>query len=215
MDNSKELYIKKIWEEGAVIVRKEPIKLKSGRESYIYVNHRNFVCQPENMKFMISLLKNEIDKIIFSSDVAICNVDSSLSPIIVGALSYYAGIPMYIYRPSSFEKGIVGNLFGYHLIEKSKVQEKLPAVLIDDVVTTATTITKAATTLEYHDIRVEGGLTIVDRRTKKDKEGEHVKVYSVISLEEIIKYGLENKNQLGLDEEDLRNLKIEIRKLQE
>lgn len=203
-------YIKRIWDEKAVIVQRDPITLKSGRESYVYLNHRNFICLSENMDIILSLLEANLSKV-SNKPFALSNVTSSLSPILVGALSLRTKIPFYFYRPISSEKGLFQDIFTYDFNPSSRFPKRLPAVLIDDVVTTTTTLKITTESLQNAGIDVMGSVILMDRRIKSEKENPPIKIFSIVSLAEILEFGI---NNLNLDKEKIKLLEIEIEDLQ-
>lgn len=207
--NSKDEYIKKLWSEKATIIQEEPIILKSGRESHSYINHRNFICLPDNLKLIISLFQNCLFAI-SHQDFAICNVPSSVSPILIGALSLRLNRPFYFYRPVSGEKGLYQDIFTYDFNPSSSFVHKLPAVIIDDVVTTSNTIKMTAQSLQNAGINILCCVAIVDRRVKSEKRDNQIKIISIVTLEEILNYGMDN---LSLSREQKKLIDIELQHL--
>lgn len=203
-------YLKRIWNEKAVVVQKEPLTLRSRRISHIYVNHRNFICLPENMDVILSLFEESLSKI-SDKPFALCNVNSSVSPILVGALSLRTRIPFYFYRHSSDEKGLSQCIFTYDSNPSSRSPQRLPAVLIDDVVTTTTTIRATSIFLQDAGIDVIGALILMDRRIRSEKGNEPIKIYPIVSFTEIIEYGM---NNVISDREEAKLLVTELDYLQ-
>ena len=207
----KHEYIKRIWDEKAIIIQKKPIVLKSRRKSHVYVNHRNFICLPKNMKIILSLFEAELKKA-FDQPYALSNVDSSVSPILIGPLSLRMDIPFYFYRPASGEKGLSEDIFtyDYNPSSSSTFAKRSPAVLIDDVVTTTTTLRTTAQSLRSSGIGVIGSVILLDRRIEYEKKDEPVKISSVVLLTEVLEYGMHN---LDLSDEYMELLEIELHQL--
>jgi orotate phosphoribosyltransferase len=105
-------YLRRMWEADALLVRPQPFTLKSNRESYVYANHRNLVCNPEDLRLLADLIL-ETAKGSFPDDFALCTVDSSVSPFLVAAASVRGDVPFYNYRGISREQGVGDLLFGY------------------------------------------------------------------------------------------------------
>lgn len=199
-------YVKKLWHDNAVLIQKEPITLKSNRKSCVYINHRNFICLPDNFKIIISLLSSIINDRI-SKKYAFCNVTSTLSPILIAGLSINMNIPFYFYRPVSSEKGLVEDIFSYEINPSSIYPNKLPAILIDDVVTTTNTIRMTAQSLHFAKYKVLGCFCLVDRRIKSEKRDLPFMLKSVATLEEILKIGLK---EIKLEDEQKNIIEIEL-----
>lgn len=195
-----------VWASGALLVRDAPFTLRSGRQSRVYANHRNLVCLPD----ALAVLTNALVKAAQSSypaPFAFSTVDSSVSPLLVAAAATLADIPAYSYRPVSREKGLSDDLFAYDKVETSKRPPRLPAVVVDDVVTTTQTLATAATALDEHGIVVLGGACILDRRTASDRAADPMAVVAVASLADVLRYGLA---KVDLTNEDRRNISLEL-----
>ncbi len=202
-------YIRRIWNEKAVIVQKEPITLKSRRKSNVYVNHRNFICLPENMEIILTLFETELRKG-FDTPYALSNVNSSVSPLLIGPLSLRMNTPLYFYRPSGSEKGLFEDTFRYDYNPSSKFAKKLPAILIDDVVTTTTTLRTTAQSLKEAGIDIIGSVILIDRRIDYEKKSEQMRINSIVLLTEVLEYGLHN---VDMSDEEKYLLEIELDQL--
>ena len=207
MENRKE-YIKKLWSEKAVLIRKEPFTLKSNRISYVYINHRNFICIPNNLNIMASLISSHI-KMNIDVNYALCNVTSTISPLLISHLSSIMNVPFYFYRPVSSEKGLIEDIFSYEMNPSSTYPKKLPAILIDDVVTTTNTIRTTAQSLQYAGYNVIGCFCLVDRRIKSEIREFSFPLRSVVTLEEILRIGLD-QNDIEEDKKHLIEVELDI-----
>ncbi len=203
-------YIKSLWNERAIMVEKQPITLKSGRQSHVYINHRNFICLPKNMEFIVTLFEQHFETV-WSQPFAICNVHSSVSPLLLSPISIKLKRPFYFYRPVSGEKGVYEDIFKYYHNPSSTFPKNLPAMLIDDVVTTMDTVKTASQSLIQTDIDVLGCTILVDRRVKSEKREKSIKISPIVNLAEILEYGIDN---LNLDKEDKKLLEIELQYLE-
>lgn len=204
-------YINKLWSDKATVIQQKPITLKSGRKSHVYINHRHFVCLPENRNLILALFQNAINNL-GKNPIALCNVTSSVSPFLMGALSERMQLPCYSFRAGGGEKGIVQDIFAYSFNDSSTYPKGLPAILIDDVVTTTATLNSTALSLKQSGIDIIGCVVLVDRRLSSEKMDTPVKIFSIVTLSEILEYVInEAKN---LDEKDKKLVADELKYLE-
>jgi orotate phosphoribosyltransferase len=204
-----ERYLKTLWGEGSVLLRTEPFTLKSGRVSYVYVNHRNMICLPRNLVLFGEGVV-EVSRRRWSDTFAIATVDSSVSPYLVAASSILGDLPSYNLRLVSREKGLSDEVFAYDENASTSPGRRRHAVLIDDVVTTTSTLDLARSTLAEHGIAVLGAACLLDRRVASEKARSTIEVVAVSTLEEALHYGLDHG---ALSEEQLRLVDIELQAL--
>jgi orotate phosphoribosyltransferase len=184
-------YIRQLWISGSILVRPEPFSLKSGRESHVYVNHRHIICLPRHLEAFSSALVTKA-RTSYPAPFAIANVDSSVSPFLVAASALSYGIPFYNFRALSREKGVRAELFRYDELQEPDFAPSLPAVLVDDVVTTMSTAELSARVLRDNDVAVLGVVCMLDRRVRSDIEKAELPILSVATLTETLSYGLEH-----------------------
>jgi len=184
-------YSKQLWTSGAILIREKPFTLKSGRESCIYVNHRNLVCVPDSLQSLASFVVSASEPN-YPAPFAFANVDSSVSPYLTAACSLAALRPFYNVRVLGHEKGLKAELFRYDETTASRFPPTMPAVLLDDVVTTMSTLELTASILERNGINVLGAACLLDRRVSSDIERTEMAISSVASLREILEYGQAN-----------------------
>jgi orotate phosphoribosyltransferase len=197
-------YLQLLWDSGALLLQDEPFTLKSGRTTYVYANHRNMICLPENLQFLADALI-EVSNLKWSEPFALSTVDSSVSPYLVAAFSLRGTLPFYNLRSVNREKGLSNEFFSYDRNPSATFNSGLGAVLVDDVVTTMATLNWAATSLEEHNIRVFGAVCLLDRRVGTQKTS--MEVVAVATLESALQYGLDN---VSLTDEQRRLIDIEL-----
>ncbi len=185
----RDRYLDLIWTEGAFLVREEPFTLKSGRRSYVYANHRNLICVPEFLAVLGDSL-SAAAKAKYGPDVALAGVDSSASAFLLTATSLRSGIPLLNYRPVNREKGVNETVFSYLGTTTGAGDAPRPVVLVDDVVTSATTLEAAAIDIEDANWEVLGAVCLLDRRRARDRESASLHVESVATLDMVIHHGI-------------------------
>jgi orotate phosphoribosyltransferase len=194
-----------MWSSGGVLIRDEPFILKSGRQSYVYVNHRDLICLPHGLRLFAALIIANV-RDAFGAEHALATVDSSVSPFLVAACAAQVDVPFYNYRAVSREKGISQHVFRYDRNAASSFHPGLPAVLVDDVVTTMSTLTNAAQTLREQDIEVLGASCLLDRRVASDLADDLV-ISSISSLTALLEHGLADS---PVSDEHRRLIDIEL-----
>lgn len=194
-EQTKDEYVRRIWKEGGILLDEKAMTLKSTRKSNVYVNNRNFICSPDNMDLVLTLFQERLSKVELGK-YALCNVDSSVSPYLVSGLSQRTRMPMYLYRPVNTERGISMEVFSYDQNPSSTLQSNLPAILIDDVVTTADTIIGTTLSLSQREPRREtwGAVVLVDRRMESEKSRTPTRIVGIVALTEILEYGIKHEN---------------------
>jgi orotate phosphoribosyltransferase len=185
------LYLTRLWQSGALLVRDPPFTLKSGRQSHIYANHRNLVCVPDDLRLLTSLLYDTL-RGIAPFEVALASVDSTVSPVLCSACSVNYELPMYSYRQTSSERGVSGEVFGYDRNRDSLLPAGLPAVLLDDVVTTNSTVERAASALKDAGVDVLAAVCLLDRRLPDVRDEARLVVRGVATLDDALTFGLEH-----------------------
>ncbi len=202
-------YQKLMWASGAMLVRESSFTLKSGRSSHAYANHRDLVGVPEHLELLVTLLV-DTTRSAFTQPVAFCSVDSSVSPYLVAACSLRGRVPFYNYRAVSREAGVAEKLFRYDRVASSPHQPGLPAVLLDDVVTTTGTLTRTEQTLRSAGIDVLGAVCLLDRRLPHEADGSTIAIASVSTLEAMLEAGAQDP---ALDATAKRYIEVELTEL--
>lgn len=182
-------YIRLLWDEGALLLRDQSFELKSGRRSHVYANHRSLLLVPEFLRLMATLLVTEAGRL--RRRFALCSIDSFSSPFLVAAASAALDVPAYALRAANREKGIEKNVFRY--VDNSSHamnNPDLPAVLVDDVVTTASTMSWARLSLNDAGIESAAMVCLLDRRTRSDQEDlADWPIVGVTTLAEVLAFG--------------------------
>lgn len=187
---AEDQYIEALWISRAVLLREPAFRLKSGGESYVYVNHRNMICEPRNLSLMAAEMGDVLAGA-FEVDYALASVDSSVSPFLVAALALSGGRPFYNHRAVSRERGLADEVFSYSANAASEYPAGLPAVVVDDVVTTTTTLERTSAALAAADVETAGYGCLLDRRTATARTREATaSVAAVATLDEVLRYGL-------------------------
>lgn len=153
--------------------------LKSGCESSVYVDLRKLISHPKSMILVADLIHQHIEK---EFDV-ICGVAWGAIPLAT-TVSIRHDIPMIIKRKHVKEHGTK------RLIE-GEYQRGDKCVLIDDVVTSGTSILETLDDLERNGIEVVQIIVVVDRGVDMTLFPNHI-LTSCINLEEIVDI-MENK----------------------
>src|SRR5579872_5308201 len=134
MPHIYDIYIQELIHTGAILIRsidEEPFTLRSGRKSYIFVNHSKIASSPKGYKAYIDSVKNLLEEKYGNNDFVLCNVDSKISAQMVGSLAYILKKPQIIFKSkvlTAVEKGPGEQLTGNR-------NWNLPVAIIDDVAT--------------------------------------------------------------------------------
>ena len=142
LSNLKRQYFDGIYQTKALLIKDKPFTLKSGKQSYIYLNHRNFLSQGKYLA-LIANIYHELAKNI-TDDYCLGAVDSIMSPIIVGAMSMHFNRNITVIKKESLKHGTQESIYG---------DIGNPIVLIDDMTSTGGTLIDAA-----NKIRAQNGV---------------------------------------------------------
>ena len=132
--NVKDLYVQALIESGAFLVRainEEPFTLRSGKKSYLFLNHSLVAIKPHHYKAYIDAVGALLEKRYEDQSFMLCNVDSKISAQMVGSLAYNMNKPQIIFKSAQLtqiEKGPGQQLTG-------DITSNLPVAIIDDVMT--------------------------------------------------------------------------------
>ena len=134
MDDIKQAYIKGLVDTDAFLIRsisEEPFTLRSGKKSYMFLDHSRVAGSPMAYKAFIDGIVYLLKKAYGTSGYILCNVDSKISPQMVGSLAYKLDKPQIIYKSKELtaaEKGTNKQLTG-------NLEWQLPVAIPDDVMT--------------------------------------------------------------------------------
>lgn len=174
----EQVLMERLWAGGAVTVAPEPVTLKSGRTSHVYVSLRHFACDPGNL----SDLADAFGAWLGSRRVALGTVSSLLSPVLAGAFAARFGLPLVLYRPQASEKGLAGQVFGR--------AGALPVVLVDDVLTSGGTARAASEAFAAHGATDLSLFVVVDKRPAGLRAAFPLPVAAPLTLDRLLRQGI-------------------------
>lgn len=177
LQDLKQQYVEGVYEGGALLIREQPFTLQSGRQSHIYLNHRNFLAKSKYLKLIAQIYLNLIEEKI--KDYKLAVVDSIMSPIIVGSMCALSAKDLTIVKSAKLEHGTKEDIYG-------DCQGEI--VVIDDMTSTGGTITEAA-----RKIRNAGGIVnyaVVsasrNETAKHNLANENITLLAIATFDEII-----------------------------
>jgi orotate phosphoribosyltransferase len=193
-------YVEGVYSTGSLLIRKEPFKLKSGKQSHVYLNHNNFLMRSEYLKLVSELYTHCVTSLV--SDYSLGVVDSIMSPIIVGAMSVTSTADIVVVRSQAMQHGVQDSVFG---------ELRGEVVLIDDMTSSGGTIIEATIKL-----RERGGVVryaIVsasrDQSAREALKKHDITLISLLSFEQIFELLeprlTEEERNLIMVERDLRS----------
>ena len=168
----------RFWQAGAVTVSAEPITLKSGRVSHVYVSLRQFVCNPGNLK----LLGDMFEAWLSERRLILGSVSSLLSPVLCGAFAARCSLPLALFRPDASERGLAGQVFGS--------EAGLPVVLLDDVLASGGTALAAAKAFAGQGMGDVSLYVFVDKRPTGLRQTFALPVTARLTLTALLGHGL-------------------------
>jgi orotate phosphoribosyltransferase len=168
-----------LWEGGAVTVSPEPVTLKSGRRSHVYITLRHFACEPANL----TLLGDVFGAWLGERAVALGTVSSLLSPVLAGAFAGRFSLPLVLFRPDGSERGLAGSVFGR--------AADLPVVLVDDVLTSGGTAKAAAGAVAAGGAAAPSLFVFVDKRPAGLRAAFPLDVAAPLTLEALLRHGID------------------------
>ncbi len=175
-----------LWETGAVTLAAEPVTLKSGRRSHVYVTLRHFVCEPANLQLLTDAFGTWLTD---NRQIALGTVSSLLSPVLAGAFSLRFGLPLVLFRPDASEKGLAGSVFGQ--------ADTRPVVLVDDVLTSGGTALAASDALAASGASGTSLFVFVDKRPASRQAAFPLPVTAPLTLTELLRHGLDTGRLSG------------------
>lgn len=134
MDKLKQNYVEGLLETNAFLVKsinEEPFTLRSGRKSYLFLDHSKVASSPKAYKAFIDIIMHLLTETYGDKNFILCNVDSKISAQMVGAAAYLLQKTQIIFKSkalTTIEKGTERQLTGDETWDK-------PVVLLDDVTT--------------------------------------------------------------------------------
>lgn len=158
--------------------------LKSGKKSYVYADIRTIISYPEIFKQVCAEYTKIMSNLHYTM---ICGVPYSALAI-ASAIAYEHAIPMLLKRKEVKEYGTKKILEGIYTSGSS-------CLLIEDVITTGSSLIETASVLEEHGLRITDVCTFIDRNQGgREAMLEHgYRLHSVMNLTDIIEVLFENK----------------------
>lgn len=133
-DALKKNYIEGLLATDAFIVKsvhEEPFTLRSGRKSYMFLDHSRVATSPKAFRAFIDIIAELIHETYGEEPFVLCNVDSKISAQMVGAIAYLQNKPQIIFKSSELtavEKGTARQMTGDKALD-------VPVAILDDVMT--------------------------------------------------------------------------------
>lgn len=156
--------------------------LKSGKISNYYLNLRNLISQPRVLIQIAELIQNNLPE---GKDFLICGLPYAGIPY-AGAVSILYDIPRVILRKERKKHGLGNMIDG---IVDSGIKK---VILIDDIMTTGSSIKESIPILKEHGLQVDRVICIIDRSEMNicelEVNGIKYPIYSLFKLEELISY---------------------------
>lgn len=128
----KQKYIQALLDTKSFLIKpvsEEPFTLRSGKKSYMFLDHAQLASSAKAYRAYIDVLSALIRDTYGEREVALCNVDSKISAQMVGSLAYISNYPQIIYKSqelTAVEKGTNKSLTGNYAWDG-------PIAIIDDV----------------------------------------------------------------------------------
>lgn len=177
IDKIKVSYISAVYQTGAFLVKAQPFQLRSGKQSHLYLNHRQFLTQSIYLsliaKAFTALIQQKLNE--FSLGV----VDSIMSPIIAGAISTHTEANIVVVKSKKLAHGMQDDIYGS--LDKE-------IVIVDDMTSTGNTIIEVIKKIRKHGGHVNYCVVCAERdptgANNLLKEG--VKLLSIANFTEIV-----------------------------
>ncbi len=161
------------------IIKFGKFTLKSGKESYVYVDLRTTISYPEIYRDICDILSDYIQQKQLKFDRLLGIPYSALT--FASSIAYKDNIPMLLKRKEAKAYGTKKLLEGeYH---KDDI-----CLLIEDVVTTGGSSIESLEVLAEHNIKVTDLVCLVDRQgsAEKNLQSHHCTLHSMITLTQIL-----------------------------
>lgn len=145
LDELKQRYFRAIRATGALLIKKEPFKLRSGGYSHIYLSHNHFLSEHKHIELLVDIYRGLIENHV-QDEYRVCAVDSVMSPIIAGAFAVLVEKDVIVVKERQLSHGTEQQVFG--IVGEDEI------VVIDDMTSTGTTIINAVDALRQKGARV-------------------------------------------------------------
>ena len=130
----KKHYVEGLLETNAFLVKsinETPFTLRSGRNSYIFLDHSKVASSPKAYKAFVDVINALLLKVYGDNNFLLCNVDSKISAQMVGSSAYSLEKPQIVFKSAqltAIEKGTQRQLTG-------NLDWNMPVAILDDVMT--------------------------------------------------------------------------------
>ncbi|MCE2706631.1 MAG: orotate phosphoribosyltransferase [Proteobacteria bacterium] len=160
------------------------VTLKSGEVTYIYADMRAAISYPVLFKDICDKFSDKIKSLKYDF---ICGVPYSALTF-ASAIAYAKAIPMLLKRKEAKEYGLKKILEGEFIPGQT-------CVLIEDVITTGSSILETIEVLNEHELKVTDICILIDRHQggKKRLQGLGYKVHSIMNIVNVIDILHDNK----------------------
>lgn len=138
LDELRKQYFHAIHAAGALLIKSDPFRLRSGGSSHVYLSHNNFLSEYGHIELLVRIYRRLIEEHVRGT-YCVCAVDSVMSPIIVGAFSVLARRDVIVAKEQKLSHGTEQQVFG--VINADEV------VVVDDMTSTGSTLVSAISTL--------------------------------------------------------------------
>lgn len=181
------LLITSLYQIGAIQFGE--FQLKSGQTSSIYINLRKIISYPAVLRTVAHAMWEKVKDCHFD---LVCGVPYTALPIAT-CLSLDHNLPMIIRRKEKKE-------YGTKQLIEGEFKTNQHCLIIEDVVTTGSSIIETAVDLENAGLQITDVITLIDREQGgKEKLTQKYRLHSILSLSDILNLLL-NSTLLSLDE---------------
>lgn len=159
-------------------------KLKSGQTSLIYLNLRKIISYPQLLKYIANLMADQISSCRFD---LLCGVPYTALPIAT-CISITQNIPMIMRRKEKKD-------YGTKQLVEGCFQKNQTALIIEDVITTGSSILETAQDLEEAGLIINDVVALIDREQGgKNTLAQKYDVHTIFSMSEILNTLLNHKD---------------------
>jgi orotate phosphoribosyltransferase len=135
-----EAYRRALLQSGGVKIADDPdgrFRMRSGTESWVYVDHGDLLCQPETNIPYIEAMTYYIQSTFPRETTVLVNVDSKSSPHTAGAIATLAAYRQIVVIPQDIQQAEKGT--NRRVRMPQQLEGLHSVVIVDDVLTTGTT----------------------------------------------------------------------------
>lgn len=166
-------------------------KLKSGQTSSIYLNLRKIISYPNLLRTIAKAMWEAVEQCQFD---LICGVPYTALPIAT-CISLEHHIPMILRRKEKKE-------YGTKQMIEGEFQPGQRCLIVEDVVTTGSSIIETATDLEQAGLTITDLVALIDREEGGRENLAPYHLHTILSLSDIL-HTLFHSNLLNATERDL------------